>query len=38
MPYDEWKRSLRRQFWGVIIGVSLAWIAAGLFTVWLLRG
>lgn len=36
LPYEEWHRKLRRDFWTLIISISCSWILAGLFTVWLL--
>ena len=38
LSFEEWHKKLWRQFWSVMIPITLAWISAGLFTVWLLSG
>ena len=38
VPQDEWRRYIRRQFRLLMGAIISAWVAAGLFTVWLLRG
>ena len=36
--YEEWRKNTKRGFFLLMGGIVGAWIAAGVFTVWLLRG